>query len=93
MCRLPIELMALIIKFSRKPLPFVPDEEAPIASKWKDVCQPELATFMRVSKVSLSYWSQLGQVSADSSDDLFHYSTFTLQGSGYWQFGKLFLWL
>jgi hypothetical protein len=53
MCRLPIELMALIIEFSRKPLPFVPDEEAPISSKWKDVCQPELATFMRVSKVSL----------------------------------------
>jgi len=54
MCRVPIELMALIIKFSRKPLPFVPDEDAPVSSTWKDVCQPELAKFMRVSKVSLS---------------------------------------
>jgi hypothetical protein len=52
MCRLPVELMARIIELSRRPLPPVPDDDW--TSKWKDLCQPELATLMRTSRVSSS---------------------------------------
>lgn len=48
MCRLPVELMARIIELVQQPLPEVGDQKA----ERKDLCQNELATFMRVSRVS-----------------------------------------
>jgi hypothetical protein len=48
MCRLPVELMARIIELVQQPLPEVGDPKA----ERKDLCQNELATLMRVSKVS-----------------------------------------
>jgi hypothetical protein len=48
MCRLPVELMARIIELVQQPLPKAGDPKA----ERKDLCQNELASFMRVSKVS-----------------------------------------
>jgi hypothetical protein len=80
MCRLPIELMARIVEFTRNPLPAAQDKDV----TWKHLCQPELVTLMRTSRVSsliLSY-----TMSADSVDDLPPGRSPPLQRSCYRQF-------
>ena len=47
MCRLPVELMARIIELVKRPLPEIGDPEATM----KELCQNDLASLMRVSKV------------------------------------------
>jgi hypothetical protein len=51
MCRLPVELMTRIIELTRQPLPEAGDETV----TRKTLCQNELASFMRVSKVGISF--------------------------------------
>jgi len=48
MCRLPLDLMTRIIEMVRVPLP-VPGDPA---VTWDDLRQQDLATLMRVSRVS-----------------------------------------
>ena len=47
MCCLPVELMARIIELVKQPLPEIGDSKATM----KELCQNDLASLMRVSKV------------------------------------------
>jgi hypothetical protein len=78
MCRLPIELMALIIGFTRKPLPPAKMDDV----TWKDLCQPDLATLMRTSRASALI--SLQPAKADRVDAASAGRSSSLQGTSDW---------
>jgi len=78
MCRLPVELMVRIVELVRQPLPEIGDPKATM----KELCQNNLASLMRVSKVTSRSLLHTLILEPDEIDDLLLGSTAVVQGSG-----------